>query len=868
MRLPFGYADTETLNTAIESGNSGTYPFTMGNFWHSGVHISPPDGVQREFDAIVPSGKVILYRISPEYQEIHLPKTLSKNDYVHYPYCESYVPANDGRYYVLNEHAQIQTYGISNTFMLFKYELPLITGPLRMVFYVLYMNLAPLSDYKGSCCYTKNGFICDGNIHYPDNPFEVKTIGMPGYFKGKCYFDLVVFTDVHLFEYQKVIKDELLGVQKQFIGLKRNCPMFMREECATAQKIFFPNWSKCCVLEEVSVGTRNAKKIQLRSIRACLYSGGRGVALEAGEQNVTEGLAYHVTVRDGFVFSDGKTFTFNTTEDTDGLEYLRTIIGDSVEKIESDKHIIVTKYDKNYAIDIDLYRYGTGYYEFWVDDEYITMFDEKGQSEFLCDTGNREITIYTTNPLVSKFTETGTAECTEQVQLEDDKTGRDANGRTYQQCANGMYVRQDDMIYADLFAFDQWFTDAYKEPVSRQYDLICDKTTVVKELITRQHRLIQQELLREPMLEPFWTGPYISNTLLRYVFGLNEGAWYQKLLRKHLRRCLCVHPIEWDKSKFKHLERIKADYVFARTYSVDQRQTLVEQAEKTDLWEGGLSELFKENKFYFAHPLYFLEHLEKAQVFEFNPYENDAYIDLQNIKSSVEKFGVDGKSSKYDLSIQVVSNPGFAPYVGKEFEFANKLGYAKVNGYFLEDYKYTENGIPKHYGHEGIDFFGYRVSSAEKAKEKRTAIHSFINGVVVKLGNQGDRHYGKHMIVSDGINRLFLLGHLYDYADGITVGAKVMPTMVVGYVGNTGNCGGVTTEEKEDGSGTHLHVSVYITKKAKDIANTDPKFMIEKVDQAIKIKGSGDSYETYSTEEFDVVNPFNYKEKRIRGEIK
>lgn len=44
--------------------------------------------------------------------------------------------------------------------------------------------------------------------------------------------------------------------------------------------------------------------------------------------------------------------------------------------------------------------------------------------------------------------------------------------------------------------------------------------------------------------------------------------------------------------------------------------------------------------------------------------------------------------------------------------------------------------------------------------------------------------------------------------------------------------------------------------------------MIEKVDQAIKIKGSGDSYETYSMEEFDVVNPFNYKEKRIRGEIK
>lgn len=815
MRLPFGYADTETLNTAIESGNGGTYPFTMGNFWHSGVHISPPDGVQREFDAIVPSGKVILYRISPKYQEINLPKTLSKNDYVHYPYCESYLPANDGRYYVLNEHAQIQTYGISNTFMLFKYELPLITGPLRMVFYVLYMNLAPLSDYKGSCCYTKNGFICDGNIHYPDNPFEVKTIGMPGYFKGKCYFDLVVFTDVHLFEYQKVIKDELLGVQKQFIGLKRNCPMFMREECAAAQKIFFPNWSKCCVLEEVSVGTRNAKKIQLRSIRACLYSGGRGVVLEMGEQNVTEGSEYHVTVRDGFVFSDGKTFTFNTTEDTDGLEYLRTIIGDSVEKIESDKHIIVTKYNKNYAIDIDLYRYGTGYYEFWVDDEYITMFDEKGQSEFLCDTGNREITIYTTNPLVSKFTKTGTAECTEQVQLEDDKTGRDANGRTYQQCANGMYIRQDDMIYADLFAFDQWFTDAYKEPVSRQYDLICDKTTVVKELITRQHRLIQQDLLREPMLEQFWTGPYISNTLLRYVFGLNEGAWYQKLLRKHLRRCLCVHPIEWDKSKFKHLERIKADYVFARTYSVDQRQTLVEQAEKTDLWEGGLSELFKENKFYFAHPLYFLEHLEKARVFEFNPYEGKTYEEVfcnkDNFPEIIKNNFTETKDSK------IVDNPGFAPV----FDEANPNrpnpninGYACVTGFFNENYLKVRRGNNKTYEdegytvftHEGIDFRG----------TEGTEIKSLIYGTVLGYGKDGS--YGRTIYICNKEKTgVYLLAHLQSFRTELLDAKEIVPGDIVGTVGSSGQA---DSNGNIDGRyDSHLHVSYFVIDSNEGITN-------------------------------------------------
>lgn len=125
-----------------------------------------------------------------------------------------------------------------------------------------------------------------------------------------------------------------------------------------------------------------------------------------------------------------------------------------------------------------------------------------------------------------------------------------------------------------------------------------------------------------------------------------------------------------------------------------------------------------------------------------------------------------------------------------------------------------------------------------------------------------DKHYGKHMVISDGSIRLFLLGHLYDYADGIQVGTKVFPGMTVAYVGNTGNCAGKTKEEKKTGAGTHLHLTVYITKKTGEI-NCSLESSDMKLDlNGIIWNGTRENYITYSSDNVIVVNPFNYEEKR------
>ena len=153
------------------------------------------------------------------------------------------------------------------------------------------------------------------------------------------------------------------------------------------------------------------------------------------------------------------------------------------------------------------------------------------------------------------------------------------------------------------------------------------------------------------------------------------------------------------------------------------------------------------------------------------------------------------------------------------------------------------------------------MNRMENARDKklRTPIHSFITGIVVKTGNHKTLNYGKHLIISDGNNRLFLLGHLYDYADGIKVGSRIFPGDTVGYVGNSGNCAGLSEEAKKDGSGTHLHLTVYMTETAKSISNQPTEIMVKEINDLLYSDGT---YKTYSCEKYKNINPFNYEEKR------
>ena len=166
------------------------------------------------------------------------------------------------------------------------------------------------------------------------------------------------------------------------------------------------------------------------------------------------------------------------------------------------------------------------------------------------------------------------------------------------------------------------------------------------------------------------------------------------------------------------------------------------------------------------------------------------------------------------------------------------------------------------YPHEGIDFDGENIPATNKNKQSRTPIHSFINGKVVLKKDNGEENYGRHIIICDFEDKLYLLGHLYDYADGIDIGAIVTPGMTVGYVGNTGNCG--AAEDKASGKGSHLHVSNF---EFSDGFVKSLNLMTDSLDiqkKVIEKIGRGSSYNCYSNfaKKYKVVNPFDYSKER------
>lgn len=213
--------------------------------------------------------------------------------------------------------------------------------------------------------------------------------------------------------------------------------------------------------------------------------------------------------------------------------------------------------------------------------------------------------------------------------------------------------------------------------------------------------------------------------------------------------------------------------------------------ERTDyeFWSGLNNKIPREC--YFFNPQAFICHLDKvATPAEFNPYENNT-DNLLTICSPVTY--CNGKD-----------NPGFAPVSLTKTNYeANGVYYATINGHFNDDY-----GT---YYHEGTDFTG----------SVGTPVHSFISGKVVMMKDQGTKHYGLSVLIKkdekeDGKNIYYLLGHLSEYAPQLTINSQVYPGMVVGKVGNTGNCRtnghALTPQERNKGLGSHLHLSLYKTK--------------------------------------------------------
>lgn len=280
-------------------------------------------------------------------------------------------------------------------------------------------------------------------------------------------------------------------------------------------------------------------------------------------------------------------------------------------------------------------------------------------------------------------------------------------------------------------------------------------------------------------------------------------------IRKNKREIICKYPLEWDKAQYLKDGKLRKELKlpFGTGNDLDRVARLENIVKALDMWEGlkGKANFLEENSFWFAHPVYFINHLDKMSVFDFNPYAGKTY----------------GEGTPHEVT--VVDNVGFAPYAMGHLR-ALPSGYFKPTGLFNEDFlKYHKedkdsNGNPKIYKwyyHEGVDF----GEGVEPGKSESPEIRSLIHGTVMRVGTHGLPNgrknkenllpdgMGDFMIVRDGkdLFKYYLLVHLAweSYKEfKIKEGIVVSPGQPVARVGHA------DADALKRKANYHLHVSV------------------------------------------------------------
>lgn len=759
MNYPFEtYSSIELFYERIESNPNGHYPFGQSMFWHSGVHIFADS--QKEFKPII-NGKVVCYRISQDYKEVTLPPVLSEEeltgDWSDYKECYDHKTGK-----IKNEDSD-KKYKISDCFILLEHTITIEKK--EFTFYTLYMNLAPACENPN---YDKSlktdGVIHGHSINSGEEDFFIDKIGMPAKNKKDLYFDFAVLSSKSLKDFSSQ------NGKKLFWAPKKGIQLYQRGETSNnaPTEIKIPKWA---YFEEIKHQEENLISYEIKITHIHVY-------LKKDSINDKNELIKP----DGITFSDPNLKVYNPSKD---LEFICNKVQSKLNNLKG-KKVDVIKEKKIDAIYLKL--------KF---DEEITFWTKEPLKT--CKIGITDINLvkkYDKNPNLFNYTkiENFSEDIIQNIKDVLDTPILGNNGNKYYEVIlrNSMnykiYTVENDknLCYESALDFDKWFY-FYKEADS----IICDRTKVVTDTINKHDDMVKKAMLLVPIIGIWWTG-ILTWTFLKYAYGKlssekkSEGG---VLTKPEIRKIVCCHPIEWDKNQFSNLEIKNSDI----------KKKLVNESTAIDLWNGGLNKIFTKNP-YFYHPLYFINHVEKAALLEFNPYKGFNIVVKSDYCAKTKKkdgtFHATGSNGITHKNVQ--DNPGFAPITTLKTDYiANGLYFSNITGGFKEDYTdvivdavneltYREKKIiPKI--HQGIDFSGRKASK----------ILSLINGTVIGYGSFGN--FGNAVIVGRGNGKgVYLEAHLDSFNEEVLSNGFVKPSDSIGIIGKTG-AGGVV----------HLHVSYY-----------------------------------------------------------
>ena len=785
MQLPFDIGTVEELYRNAEEGKSGYYPIGTGNFWHSGIHINYTGGSNMISPLL--SGKVAAYRLSTAYKQVSLPEKLLESEMngEFSAYRDKYDEIKESgivMYYELKDSlkSEEKTYSVSDNFILLKHSVE--TDALqsrKLVFYSLYMNLAPvkekLENYTPGKTYPEKMCI-DGAIHIEietpgkdDDSIFLSTVGKPGYAKGDRYFDLVMFTEKNLFDY----KEKWLGEKKLlFHHIPKRTKVYKKDSKAEpdSEQWYIPAHSTYKELDTYTDEGQTVKKIQITTIRVYLDSSDCiGKKTRQGTYPVTDIQKLWMISKKCIDFSTG------TSPECD---YIYKRIKNRIAAIKTDASgIIITNTigsgkNSQPGFDLDTEKYADTPFICWV---YETGSFRGGEIK---EAGLH--TIYKNNPLAYTYKETSFSE-------DEMRQVNDIGEQEYISTENKKYKKLKDMdgyitkndaekCMKPALEWEDWFYEI-KEDIGKSKDIFCDKTEYMKVIISLYENSRKKMNFPTMPLEVWWMSEKLLDVYLKGLLGIGEKYEFAETLLSQMRKSICTHPLEWDKTLFTN---IKDDYNsrsswLKNTLAETTAKKLQDESNASDLWNGCLSILFKGgNKLHFVHPVYFLNHLERTGILEFNPYKNYS-------RKYKKENGYTTGNHLEDYDLEVRDNPGFAPLATDGNLNTPAVMYAGI--------RYAGCSSP-------FDILRVGSGSTEKAVKKlrhtgidlspggKTPIVSLISGTVWAYTND-DITYGNLMIIKDD-NRdyLYILAHIdgkiKNVNDHVSPGDKVAVTGGVG----------------------------------------------------------------------------------------
>lgn len=791
--------DYNNISSQLEKKEWGTFPFHLGNFWHSGIHFNTRG--QKKIHPIL-NGKVIAYRIRDKEKEVDLAELLSE---VEFKALEEKTKEYYDEKFELKDKQSAPKKRVSDSFVLLKHEITRYKPSL--VFYTLYMNLAAVTSddikYYPEIKDNLNKFILC-------NPELDNITYIPAGFKnnGEEYVELILFTESkdsitsHKVDGELKIFKPIPTTEQILSGTKKDIKPLENI------KYLIPNNSDYEKKNYSTDGEKTAVEIELKSFNAMV---------KIVQENKTRTLCW-VSASD--YSEDGIRRDFSrpdSNKKAEGLQYIIDLLKESsfVEKCEAKNSSYITvsrDCGKPERTNIIFSEIGVkDNPKFWTKKTrcFNAEIGKTGKTE--CFDGNHAYNIFTEiyeeNPFQYIFNEVTKDDLDfDEIEIKDTTLYEGEINGTEVQCYKAIYNNSEyfikkeiaDGYHLDAYDFSNWFIDLTTKSGMSE-GIICDKKNVYESLGL-------SEEINTVIQGDFTLGDF------KLLLGSDNSSEELRKIRRTLRTVICRHPLEWDETLFDS-DSFDMDYRKVCRQKViisgTQSKNLKIAAKDTDIWKDALQKVFRTNEFNFFHPLYFLNYLDKIGMLEFNPYAGKTITTPNDFHQEDNLQGKKHDVGSKGVTFTVVDNPGFAPETTDttEYSYAGKF-YTKVTGGFKENYTdvmcdsekkltYRERDDftdTKPKLHVGIDFQGH----------SNNKVISLISGKVLGYGLFDA--FGNTVVVghSSGTG-VYLAAHLSSFNEKILKTGYVSPGDWIGYVGGTGSNG--SNEDGKRQYPEHLHVS-------------------------------------------------------------